>query len=143
MTSQTLVLGWIIDYRAAKQVFVSANNARISRIIEMRSKDSIFICHHEENRFKGDAHLETAFMNGKSCTIEPDQDIYNRAALLAQSLNGKPLLVGGEAAIYITAAALSKNFGVISDHQSPKYLTVHDLCPLYGVPIFTSDEYFK
>jgi hypothetical protein len=44
--------------------------------------------------------------------------------------------------VFITAVAIAQQLGVISDHISPKFATVHDFCAAYGVPVLTADQYF-
>jgi hypothetical protein len=72
-----------------------------------------------------------------------DQRVFRRrcATVSANPLDKQPL-AGNDAAIFLTATALSKNFGVISNHRSPVFATVYDLCMIYGVPIFSADGYF-
>jgi hypothetical protein len=81
-------------------------------------------------------------MDDQCCIHEPDDDIFQRCETIIQTPNSKRLLVGNDAALYITATALSKNYGVISDHRSPVFDTVYDLCKTYGVHIFSANEYF-
>jgi hypothetical protein len=42
----------------------------------------------------------------------------------------------------LTAMAACSDFGVISDHRSPIFSTVFDLCKHFGIPTFSADEYF-
>jgi hypothetical protein len=55
----------------------------------------------------------------------------------------KKLLKGNQGAIVLTAIASCRQYGVISDHRSPIFTTVYDLCTHFGVPVFSADEYFN
>ena len=136
------VQGWMIDYRTAHLIFASQSNRRISHCTAQCQAGKLYICHHEERRFREDHLVAGPFIEDRCCIYEPDEDIYERCPAVHDAANGKPLLVGNDAAIFITATALSRQFGVISDHNSPKFATVHDLCSIFGVPVLTADQYF-
>jgi len=137
------VQGWMIDFRTAHSIFASQSNARIAHCVARCHDHSLHICHHEEQRFRDDDLLVSAFIVDQCCTYEPDDDVYARCPAVAANPNGKSVLTGNKAAIFITATALSKHFGVISNHVSPRFATVHDLCAAFGVPVLTADEYFS
>jgi hypothetical protein len=132
----------MIDYRTAHSIFASQSNTRIAHCIARCQDGSLYICHHEERRFRDDGLLANAFVLDQCCIYEPDDDIYARCPAIASNPNGKSILIGNQAAIFITATALSKHLGVISDHVSPRFATVHDLCAAFGVPVLTSNQYF-
>ena len=137
-----LVQGWMIDHRTAHSIFASQSNARIAHCVARCQNGSLRVCHHEERRFRDDALLASTFLIDQCCIYEPDDDIFERCPAIASNLNGKSILTGNQAAIFITATAISKHFGVISDHISPRFATVHDLCTAFGVPVLTADQYF-
>lgn len=137
------VHGWMIDFRTAHGIFTSKNNRRISHCIA-KCKSGIFhICHHEETNFKNEAILAAPFLVDQCCVVEPDDDIYNRCPGIRNSVHSKTILGRGDVAVFITATALSRSFGVISDAHSPVFTTVIDLCAAYGVPALSADQYFS
>jgi hypothetical protein len=136
------VQGWMIDYRTAHTIFASQSNVRINHCVARCQAGQLHVCHHEEGRFRDDALLVGPFINDQCCIYEPEDDIYERCPAVRDAANGKPLLVGSDAVIFITATALARQFGVISDHFSPRFATVHDLCAVYGIPALTADQYF-
>jgi len=133
----------MIDYRTAHSIFASQSNARIAHCVARCQNSSLYICHHEERWFREDDLLAAAFIVDQCCTYEPDDDIYDRCPAVAANPNGKSILTANQAAIFITATAVSKHLGVISDHVSPRFATVHDLCASFGVPVLTADQYFS
>lgn len=139
------VHGWLIDYRTAHIIFASKSNVRIDHIIARCQAGNLHICHREESKFRADDLLLGPFIDDQCCVYEPDDDVYDRCPAVEHSAAavGKTLLVGSEAAVFMTALAIAKQFGVISDHTSPRFATVHDLCPAYGVPVLTADQYFQ
>lgn len=137
------VHGWLIDYRTARLVFASQSNLRIDHLVDRCQAGHLHICHHEEGSFREDELLVGPFIRDQCCVHEPDDDVYDRCPSVQNAAVGKILLVGNEAAIFMTAVAISKQFGVISDHKSPRFATVHDLCAAYGVPVLTADQYFQ
>lgn len=136
------VQGWMIDFRTAIAIFESGSNERIAHCVERCENHTLHICHCEEDQFKASDLLKGPFIVDQCCVHEPDDDIFKRCITISQSPNGKPRLTGNEAAVFITATALSKNYGVISNHRSTVFATVYDLCCTYGVPILSADEYF-
>jgi hypothetical protein len=136
------VKGWIIDYRTACDIFDSQSNIRIAHCIARCQDGSWHVCHFEEEQFRKNPTLKGPFIADQYRVYEPDDDVYQRCPTIAARPNGKPILVGNQAAVFITATAASKNFGVISDHKSLWFATVHDLCGAYGVPVLTADQYF-
>lgn len=137
------VHGWLIDYRTAHSIFASQSNERIAHCVARCQHGSLHVCHHEEKQFRHDDLLANAFIIDQNCVYEPDDDIYERCPAVATNPNGKSILIGNESAIFITSTALSKHFGVISDHVSPRFATVHDLCLAFGVPVLTAHQYFS
>lgn len=137
------VPGWLIDYRTAHTVFASLSNRRIDHLIARCQARELYISHHEESRFSADPLVKGPFLKDQCCIYEPDDDVYERCPAVRAPANGKKLLVGNEAAVFITAIAISRNFGVISDHKSKTFSTVHDFCATYGVPVLTSAKYFS
>jgi hypothetical protein len=136
------VQGSMIDYRTADAIFLSQNNLRIAHCISLCQDGRLYICHHEEQLFKKNGSLKLPFIEDNSCIFEPDDDVYGKCHAMTANSHGKPRLAGNDAAIFIAATAAAKDFGVISDHQSPRFHTVHDFCTAYGVPIYTADQYF-
>lgn len=136
------VQGWMIDYRTAQTIFASQSNVRIAHCVTCCQAGTLFLSHYEEAKFRRDPLLAGPFIADQCCIYEPDEDIYGRCHAVRDAANGKPLLVGSDATVFISATALSRQFGVISDHQSARFATVHDLCPPYGVPVLTSEQYF-
>jgi len=136
------VEGWIIDFRTARAIFTSGSNERINHCVGMCANSQLHIPHCEEKLFKTLPILKAPFIDQQNCILEPDDDIFERC----QAIDGHPvrqrLLQGNDAAIYMTAAALERNFGVISDASSHSFSTVRELCDVYGVHNFSADEYF-
>lgn len=136
------VQGWMIDFRTATAIFESGSNQRIDHCTQQCQNHLLHISHCEESAFKSSDLLKAVFISEQRCIYEPDDDIFDRCPTINSSPNGAARLTGNEAALYITATALSKDFGVISNHRSPVFSTVYDLCTTYGVPIYSADEYF-
>jgi hypothetical protein len=67
--------------------------------------------------------------------LAPNQAIMHQCINVSSKPICKRLLKGDQSAIYLTAIAACKNFGVISDHNSPFFATVGDLCNHFGIPI--------
>lgn len=135
--------GWVIDFRTAISIFESNSNERINHLIERCENNTLKICHCEEQVFKGAEIVKGPFIIDNNCVYEPDSSVFQRCETISVAPNGKQLLQGNESAIYITAIALEENFGVISNHRSPIFDTVYDLCASYGVPVYSADEYFS
>ncbi|MGO3927393.1 hypothetical protein [Rhodopseudomonas pseudopalustris] len=143
MTALPVVSGWIIDHRTANAVFSSGSNVRINHCVGLCSAGSLFFCHREEKLFKATPALKQAFIDDADCLIFPDSDISKKCVSVQTSPICKKLFKGTrEVAIVITATAACKNFGVISDHRSPMFNTIFDLCKHFKVPTFSADEYF-
>jgi hypothetical protein len=136
------VSGWLIDYLTAQAIFESGSNSRINHCIGMCANRLLHICHLEEKFFKNHAILKTPFLADQSCIYHPDREIMQHSANVANNPKCEKLLQGNQAAIVQTAIASSKGLGVISDHRSPVFTTVFDLCSHFGVPVFSADEYF-
>ena len=136
------VSGWLIDYRTASAIFASGSNTRIDHCIGMCGKNGLHICHKEETLFKSEKPLRQAFIDDQYCVCLPDEDIMKQCINVSSSPKCKELVAGNTAAIYLTAIASCRNYGVISDHRSPFFSTVFNLCDHYGIPILTADGYF-
>jgi hypothetical protein len=136
------VAGWLIDFRTARSIFASGNNARIAHCVGLCGAGNLHICHCEEQSFRGYPPLQGPFLDGHNCVWDPDENVFERCAAIASGAGGRHLLTGNEVAVFLTAIGLSQNFGVISDHQSDAFVTVHDLCLTYGVPVFFAEQYF-
>jgi len=136
------VQGWIIDHRTAEAIFSSGSNVRINHCVDMCQAGQLHICHCEEDLFRSSPSLCGPFIIDQYCICEPDDDIVLRCGAVSANPNAANLLTGNEAALYLTAIALAKNYGVISDHRSFIFATVFDLCTTFGVHILSADEYF-
>lgn len=136
------VEGWMIDFRTASGIFASQSNVRIAHCVSLCQEGRLKICHHEERKFKDEGVLAAPFIVDQFCVYEPDDDIYDRCPSIAANGCGKAILRGNETGVFLSATAVAKNFGVISDHRSPKFATVYDLCCVLGVPVLSADEYF-
>lgn len=136
------VKGWIVDYRTAAKIFETSNNSQIAHLVGLCATAALFICHCEEARFRQNARLRPAFIDENCCVVEPNREIMSKCETIASSPNGKRLLPSDDASIYITAVALTRQLGVISDHRSAVFPTVYDLCCTYGVPVLSAVEYF-
>lgn len=137
------VQGWMIDYGTAHAIFASKSNVRISHCGSQCHLGLMYICHYEEQYFRDDDLLADVFLNNQCCVLEPDDDVYERCPAIAANPNGKAILAGDQSAIFITASALARHLGVISNRKSPVFSTVHDLCACFGVPVLTADDYFS
>jgi hypothetical protein len=138
-----LVEGWLIDFRTARTIFVSGNNQWISHCVGLCEEGRLHFCHCERELFKDMPILKATFLDNQNCTWEPDEDVFQRCVPIGASPAGQNRLMGNEAAVFLTAIAASRNFGVISDHRSPVFTTVYDLCNTYGVPVLSAAEYFE
>jgi hypothetical protein len=69
------VQGWIIDHRTAHSIFDSQSNERIAHCVARCQNRSLYICHHEERRFRDDILLAATFIIDQCCIYEPDDDI--------------------------------------------------------------------
>jgi hypothetical protein len=136
------VSGWIIDFRTARSIFASGSNARISHCVELCGTGKLVACHCEEVQFKSDTQLKSMFLDGNNCIVVPDEDVMKRCISIAKTPLKKKRLIGSDAPIFIAAFAAANSFGVISDHRSPSFSTVYDICTHYGIPALTADEYF-
>lgn len=136
------VQGWLIDYRTASAIFASQSNVRIAHCVTLCQEGTLHICHREEARFRNDVALAAPFILDQLRVFEPDDDIYDRCPAIGTNGCGKPILQTNETAVFISAIAVARNFGVISDHRSSKFATVYDLCSVLGVPVLSADEYF-
>jgi hypothetical protein len=137
------VSGWIIDFITADAIFASGSNVRINHCVDLCKSGALFFCHREEKLFKGAPPLKQAFIDDASCLLFPDHDISKKCLSVQASPICKKMFKGTkEVAIVITATAACKNFGVISDHRSPVFATVYDLCNHFSIPAYTAEEYF-
>jgi hypothetical protein len=139
-----IVSGWVIDFRTARAIFSSGSNERISHCVDLCNAKRLFLCHCDEPQFKEVPALKAAFLDGAKCVVVPDDDILTRCVNIAETpVADKKLLVGNDAAIFITAIAASKNYGVISDPRSALYNTVFDIGNFFGLPVLSANEYFS
>jgi hypothetical protein len=136
------VAGWIIDFRTADAIFSSGSNARINHCVGLCESGQLFACHCEITHFKGVRLLKASFIDDQNCICTPDNDILGRCNGIANGGLGRKRLVGNDAAVFMTATPASMGFGVISNHRSPVFTTVFDLCNHYGIPVLSADEYF-
>lgn len=141
MTSPA-VTGWIIDYMTAQAIFESGSNVRIDACIKMCEDGALHICHCEEKLFKGHTSLCDPFLKDQNCIHYPDADIRKQCLNIANSPKSKKLFNGNQSAIFITAVAACNGYGVISNHRSPVFSTVYDLCDHFGIPVYSADEFF-
>jgi hypothetical protein len=136
------VSGWLIDFRTADVIFSSKSNVRIGHCVDLCNSGELFFCHEEEKLFKGHPALKQAFIDDSDCLRFPDNDVMQKCVSVQSSPICKNLFKGNRLAIILTATAACMNFGVVSDHRSPVFNTVYDLCKHFGIPIFSADEYF-
>lgn len=110
----------------------------------MCTQGHLKICHLEERLFKSEVALKDAFIDQKKCVCIPDQAIMQGCINVANNPICKRMLKseGRDVAIYLTAIAACKDMGVISDHRSPYFATVANLCDHFGIPNFSADDYF-
>ncbi|CAA2106908.1 hypothetical protein MBUL_03900 [Methylobacterium bullatum] len=136
------VKGWLIDFRTAKAIFVTQSNARITHCVSRCHDGTLHICHTEAERFSNDPALAAPFMIDQCRIFEPDEDVFHRCQAIGANGCGKPILASNETGVFLSAIAMAHNFGVISDHRSPKFATVFDMCAVLGVPVLSAEEYF-
>jgi hypothetical protein len=141
--SLPVVSGWIIDFRTAEAIFSSASNTRIDHCVELCQKGEMHISHKEKSRFKSAPNLKACFVDGQNCTCVPDAAVMSACLALSESPLAKRLATGNDTALFIAATAATMDFGVLSDHRSPYFATVYDLCVHVGIPVFSADEYFN
>lgn len=137
-----VVEGWMIDFRTAEAIFASGSNVRIGHCVSLCASGRLLTCHCEAPLFKNNAALKRSFID-QDRVIVPDDDVMQRCISIAGLPLAKSRLGGNQSAIFITAMAAANGFGVISDHRSPVFTTVYDLCDHFGIPIFSADEYFS
>lgn len=137
------VSGWMIDYRTAREIFISGSNNRISHCVGLCGTGLLGITHCEEKQFKSDGHLRSAFIDENNCVIIPDADIADRCRIIAGKKLRKQRLVGNDTAVFMAGIAASRNYGVISNHASSTFSTVVDICHSVGIPAYSADEYFS
>lgn len=137
-----VVKGWIINYRTAKNILASKSNVRTAHCVKCCQDGIWVICHQEEHYFKDDDVTSGTFVNGNSCVFDPTEAAYEICPVVASYANGKLLLGKSNTTLLIVAIAAIGNFGIISDFKSPKFATVHDLAPPFGIPELTADDYF-
>lgn len=136
------VTGWVIDFRTARDIWVSGSNVRINHCIDRCKAGDLHICHCDEGHFKSLPALRAVFLDDQNCVYVPDNDIMGRCISISDHPKGQKVLKGNQAALFITAIAAAKNYGVISDHRSSKFSTVFDLCEEFGIPVLSADDYF-
>lgn len=136
------VAGWLIDLRTADAIFTSQSNARIDHCVGLCKAGRLQFCHEEEKLFKASAALKHAFIDACDCLRFPDEAVSQKCVSLLSSPICQKLFKGNRAAIFLTATAACHNLGVLSDHRSPLFATVFDLCKHFGVHTFSADEYF-
>ena len=137
------VAGWIIDYRTADAIFASGSNVRIDHCIDLCNGGTLYFCHREEKLFKAIPALKQAFIDDADCLLFPDATVAKKCVSVQSSpICGKLFKGTKEEAIITAATAACKNYGVITNHRSPAFNTVYDLCKHFHIPTFTADEYF-
>lgn len=137
------VSGWMIDFLTAQAIFDSGSNTRIDHCLKKCSSHDFHICHLEERFFKGHPPLRVPFLTDQNCICHPDTQIMQRCIDVSSNPHCKKLLKGNQSAIVVTAIASCRNYGVISDHRSPFFNTVYDLCTHFGVPVLSANDYFN
>ncbi len=137
------VNGWLIDFRTARAIFESQSNERIAHCVDACANGSMHYCHEERDLFKGVPNLKSAFVDQANCVCTPDQEILEICLHVARLPLAKKLMVGNNSAIFLTATAAVKKYGIISDHRNLVLTTVYDLCKAYGIPSFSANEYFE
>lgn len=136
------VSGWLIDYYTAQALFESGSNARIAHCVTLCATSDLHICHHEEALFKAHPALRGPFITDQNCILFPTKETRQQCLNVAANPKCKRLFSGNQAAIVLTAIASCEHYGVISDHRSPVFTTVFDLCTHFGIPVLSADEYF-
>ena len=136
--------GWIIDFRTAREILDSTSNYERSHLIGLCKAKLVWLSHTEQNLFKSHADAKKHFIGDQNLIVEPDDDVVTAAISLdgKKLPKGRKLLVSDEASLMIAAAASAKGYGVISDHQSTTFATVHTICGVCGVPSLSRHEYF-
>src|SRR4051794_29961147 len=112
------VQGWLIDFRTARAIFDSGNNQRIAHCVGLCQNGSLHICHCEEDQFREVPALKATFLDGPNCVCEPDEEIFERCGTIAANPLAAKCLKGDDTPLYLSAAALAKNYGVMTDHRS-------------------------
>ena len=135
--------GWLIDFRTADAIFASGSNVRIDHCVDLCSRGKLLFCHHDEKQFKGMPTLKEVFIDDQDCLVFPDSCVAQQCVDVQNSPISEKLFKGNKSAVVLTALAACKNMGVISDHRSPVYNTVYDLCKHFHIPTFSADEYFN
>ncbi|QYO77194.1 hypothetical protein [Devosia salina] len=136
------VNGWLIDYRTAHDIFSSGNNQKISHCVELCVAGTLFCCFCEKEFFNGFPPLKSSFIAEQDRVLVPDERVLQRALAIADSKVGSNRLKGNDAAVFLAATALENDYGVISDHTSIVFSTIHDIGGKYGIPVFSSQSYF-
>ena len=134
--------GWLIDYRTAAAVYESASNERIDHCTGMCEGGDLCFCSLEDKFFGGHDRLQPIFIEDNDCRIIPDNDVMSRTEHIMTLPFAKPFRVGGQSIVVISAIAIARNFGIISDHTSDSFVTAADICAHYGVPVMTMDAFF-
>lgn len=134
--------GWLIDFETAQNIFDAQNNARIVQCQKLCSSGVLHICHSEEKLFKEHAALRAPFLEDQNCICYPTAEIWAQCANVSNSPKCAKLVPGNQSAIYLTAIASCRQYGLISDNRSIFFTTVYDLCTHFGVPAFSADEFF-
>jgi len=136
------VNGWLIDYRTAHAIFSSGSNQKILHIVDLCLAGTLFCCFCEKQFFNEFSPLKAVFISDQNRVIVPDEKVLQRTLALADSKVGKNRFKGNESAIFLAATAIENSYGVISDHKSITFSTVHDIGEKYGIPVFSSQGYF-
>jgi len=136
------VNGWLIDYRTADSIYSSGSNIRIDHCTQLCIDGKLWCCHDEKPLFAKSTTLAPVFINGHDCVVVPSDDALERSLAIASSPVGKKRLSGNEASVFLAGIAAASGYGVISDHRSIVFATVYDMCEMFGVPVYTADEYF-
>ena len=136
------VSGWLLDFRTARVIAESESNFQINHCIEMCGCKKFRGTHLEKKKFSEIEMLKIHFVDNNNLIV-PDHNIIERATAITASAVGKPTHPVDDVEVFLTATALSKNFGLISNHMNSRFVTVAELCESYGVEVLSVSQYFS
>src|SRR2546430_494952 len=95
------VNGWVIDFRTAREIFLSGSNERIDHCVQMCAAGSMFTCYCEQQHFKQVPALKQTFIQDHECVLIPDDDVMKRCISISKTPLAKKRLQGNDSALFL------------------------------------------
>jgi hypothetical protein len=137
-----LVSGILLDVFAARDIFTRAIPAEVAAIGNLRANNRLAFCMDEEDAFRSDPHAIQAFGNQDPSFCKCTDQFYDYCETLAAQIPDHRFLGESRSQLHVAAFARSHNLGVLSEHKSNFYATVHECCQMIGVYYWNATTYF-